>query len=226
MLRNPDVMPVEEIPLVEVQTPEELQERLAEIMATDVPGFIIRASGLVDAPDDSHEARVGNIADALNALDRTTEDSAREPWKGAKATNEWEGSERDAVTTIPYIHDDDNGLGGVIVHTTEAGTGRVRLANSGHSPDSFRFDTSDSDLYRPMISKQQVKLNKRLNKGKVDTRVMERTLHTADLKEGDTVVMRTRNHKGPVFHQFTSPPYKRRRAVSTNVDRRDAAPLD
>lgn len=60
------VVPAHEVPMQQVQNTEELRQALTRIHKEGLPGFIIRAAGLMDEGSIGHEAATEAVREALS----------------------------------------------------------------------------------------------------------------------------------------------------------------
>jgi len=148
-----------------------------------IPGFVVRASGF-EAPEGYDLTK--------HIVDLATRHSG--------VTNEVVGSSRNVPilngTGSDAWHDHGSGdpeHNGPTVHTTERGSGSVKLAIPG------------DEYYDPVTKSRRhnagSEINSAIEEGHVDPGFISPEIHTADLKEGDKVVFASSGMGAP--HAFT-----------------------
>jgi hypothetical protein len=188
-------MPVIESPMEEVGTLEKLKIAAAGLYEEDLPGFVIRAAGFTDIGIASPKKIAVVVLKTIGAEIGTH--FVRTPSLENFSSLD---------IRLGRAHDDaffDNAMSGVNIHRTIKGAGKVILANSGSDNWKARNPTYNRErdgTISATISHDE--LTEQFAAGFVDPTLVSPNVFSTDLYEGDSVVMRLENGKGPIVHRF------------------------
>ena len=198
--------PIEEVPLLVVRSELELPAIVRRLLDDNLPGFVIQSSLLEGVDGTDHDTIANTVANVFTEEDNRLLRSLQEHYSPMHPVPIAE------TFGNGLLHDDDVARSDrrVVVHKTKHGAGKVTLANSGHLHHVARGTQDHMLMPRDVLDD----LEAQLARGEVDTNTMSNTLHTAELGNGDIVVKRLANNKGPVFHRYdTSTPSREAEAI-------------
>ncbi|HSW79180.1 MAG TPA: hypothetical protein VLG47_00190 [Candidatus Saccharimonadales bacterium] len=203
-------VPIQELDIPEVSTLLQLEEKLREVFEAGLPGFVIRASGIIESTASSHK----EIADAIVATLNGHTDIA-----GRASISDGGGLDIPEIFKpgLGDLHQDcwvaDDFVSEIRVHRTINGSGKVFLANHGTVPLSVHEERHKGD---PNIWAVDYKADDLFASGLVDPELVNPTVYSTELAEGDTLVFleeipvrASHDKSGPVWHRFdTSTEYR------------------
>lgn len=176
-LNAPELLPRQDVPMQEAKSPAELNKLVTELVNNDIPGFVIRAAF---QPEQSEEPLVNDLQSRLASA------SGIDLERGYSAPGHMGNAEEDVGWHVDSRPNPDEV--GFHIHTTQKGGGKVELAQPSPQLDQEIRSLSDEQIAD-------------IDDGKIDSSLMEPTLHTLpDLKPGDAVVFRTNG--APTWHNF------------------------
>lgn len=198
-----EIVEVRRTEIPEVTTTLEVIKRLDQIYEKGLPGFIIRATGLVDVGANSHDDVTRAILALLpDTVSRVLQERDTCPVVGRTILlgTFWNSMTGD-------LHHDQHHSNGVIpdlrVHETTEGGGQVVLANAG-------FLGIDSRFPGGRIWWQGVEdADRLLLAGFADPNIVNPEIYSGDLSAGDKLVFSvaippsdSHDKAGPVWHRF------------------------
>lgn len=197
------LVPIRETPLPEVRTSAELNSVLNQIYQDGLPGFVIRASGIIDRGAKSHQEVAQLVA---TSLPRTVEKAGPHeispevftPFATSKGPGE--------------LHHDvsiQSDMAKIRVHQTKRGEGKVTLANSGKVLSNFYATTEGHGVPEGIHQSDLDDIDQHFAAGQLDQRIVDPTVYSANLKENDMVIFPvglapsvSHDKSGPVWHKF------------------------
>ncbi len=187
-------VPVEEKPLLETTSLQQLEQRLEQLLSSEIPAFVVRQGSIA-------ERNIQTNADLRSTVQTTLSRQGHDFRTDAVMPDIAQALQRREVGT-GALHQDSNDTAtaevtAVDIHTTTRGAGRVLVANAGPF-----FAVQPDKRKEPPYAEIKNKLNEMLEQGTVDPWFMEAVVYSADLVVGDNVIFAAFNSYGPVWHRF------------------------
>jgi hypothetical protein len=185
MTNVPTISPIEQAPIPQAKTFEELAARLKELMSGNIPGFILREAGIIyGGTEGAFGAVTKAVSEAHVPGTHELHDIYTMPF--SSSVREDERSSDWHTDSVPQANSDEYGLH---LHLTENGGADVALAQPGPRLSENYKRMADQDLLA------------NLREGKTDTNLMEPKIYTGKVKKGDMVVFPTSGER-PAWHSF------------------------
>jgi hypothetical protein len=201
-MQRPRMESIRQVRLQEASVSAQVDALLAHASG-NLPGFIIRESGILDIGVQGQAAIAEYVREQLAHQHR--EDRMVDPQPHPFGS---------AEENIGPLHYDTPGNNPFNVHMTRSrhgndGGGSVLLANSG--PYTRWIVRQEEDNPRDFMPPDDYLIAKddlpgQVLTGVVDERLMSHVLHVGRLSHGDTVVMPFVNTHGPVWHRYDTGP--------------------
>jgi hypothetical protein len=198
------LVPMVNLPLGEARDSASFAESLGQVMASQIPGFIVR-DAVANRLEYEHELSVPYLALAVMGgelgYDFIERDDVQQPTgETGELYEDAPGEERGFHIDKPGGREYFDGLVHALnVHHTVQGTGSVALIEAAGG------ERQPLNPYKSILrtDKEYRQLKKFLTLGAVDPAIFIPVVHTAGIGAGDFVVFAVNNSNGLMWHTFT-----------------------